>query len=320
MMISAWSRCGSRGRWTFSAFPTVLLVVTLLRLALNIATTRLILSNGHEGLMAASYIIGGFSKLVMSGDFRHQSHRFCDTYDCELRGDYKGCYAHRRGSLSEAGRAILFQRMGPDCRKGVCRRCQPDTRAALSTRPARFHGPNPAWLFLIREGLVTADFTSISVETRDDISRAPSAHDVAIAYCQGTPLRNEIEARGPSRIEEATVLTVAVLAGNTLLRPLVNAINRAPIDERQSEAIYEIHVVTGPENVGAVRDLLAEVLEKASYPIRQIEVVERSPEATEIVATLVSTAVDPVELDGVAGVLEQSPLVSFASWSSSSNE
>jgi putative Mg2+ transporter-C (MgtC) family protein len=119
---------------------------------------------------------------------------------------------------------------------------------------------------------------------------------------------------------EAMVLTVAVLAGNTLLRPLVNAINRAPIDERQSEAIYEVHVVTGPETVGEVRDLLAEVLEKANYPIRQIEVVERSPEATEIVATLVSTAVDPVELDAVAGVLEHSPLVSFASWSSSSNE
>lgn len=119
---------------------------------------------------------------------------------------------------------------------------------------------------------------------------------------------------------EAMVLTVAVLASNTLLRPLVNAINRAPIDERQSEAIYEVHVVTAPETVGEVRDLLAEVLEKASYPIRQIEVVERSPEATEIVATLVSTAVDPVELDAVAGELEQSALVSFASWSSSSNE
>ncbi len=53
----------------FSAFPTVLLVATLLRLALNIATTRLILANGPEGLTAAGYIIGGFSKLVMSGDF-----------------------------------------------------------------------------------------------------------------------------------------------------------------------------------------------------------------------------------------------------------
>ena len=53
----------------FSAFPTVLLVTTLLRLSLNIATTRLILSNGAQGETAAGYIIGGFSRLVMSGDF-----------------------------------------------------------------------------------------------------------------------------------------------------------------------------------------------------------------------------------------------------------
>src|SRR3954453_9650254 len=53
----------------FSSFPTVLLVATLLRLSLNIATTRLILSHGGEGVTAAGYIIGGFSKLVMSGDF-----------------------------------------------------------------------------------------------------------------------------------------------------------------------------------------------------------------------------------------------------------
>ncbi len=53
----------------FSSFPTVLLVATLLRLALNIATTRLILAHGAEGTTAAGYIIGGFSQLVMSGDF-----------------------------------------------------------------------------------------------------------------------------------------------------------------------------------------------------------------------------------------------------------
>ena len=53
----------------FSSFPTVLLVATLLRLSLNIATTRLILSHGAEGTTAAGFIIGGFSRLVMSGDF-----------------------------------------------------------------------------------------------------------------------------------------------------------------------------------------------------------------------------------------------------------
>ncbi len=53
----------------FSAFPTVLLIATMLRLSLNIATTRLILSEGHEGVNAAGYVIGGFSRFVMNGDF-----------------------------------------------------------------------------------------------------------------------------------------------------------------------------------------------------------------------------------------------------------
>ena len=53
----------------FSAFPTVLLIATMLRLSLNVATTRLILSHGHEGPTAAGHMVGGFSRLVMSGDF-----------------------------------------------------------------------------------------------------------------------------------------------------------------------------------------------------------------------------------------------------------
>ena len=53
----------------FSSFPTILLVATMLRLSLNIATTRLILSHGAEGISAAGYVIGGFARLVMSGDF-----------------------------------------------------------------------------------------------------------------------------------------------------------------------------------------------------------------------------------------------------------
>jgi flagellar biosynthesis protein FlhA len=53
----------------FSSFPTILLIATMLRLSLNIATTRVILSHGNEGTNAAGYVIGGFSSLVMSGDF-----------------------------------------------------------------------------------------------------------------------------------------------------------------------------------------------------------------------------------------------------------
>ena len=53
----------------FSAFPTVLLIATMLRLALNLASTRLILSHGHEGTDAAGHVIEAFGNFVMSGNF-----------------------------------------------------------------------------------------------------------------------------------------------------------------------------------------------------------------------------------------------------------
>ncbi len=51
----------------FNSFPTILLVVTMLRLALNIASTRLILSDGHMGTYSAGSIIEAFGKFVMQG-------------------------------------------------------------------------------------------------------------------------------------------------------------------------------------------------------------------------------------------------------------
>ncbi len=53
----------------FSAFPTVLLIATMLRLALNLASTRLILAHGHEGTDAAGHVIEAFGRFVMNGNF-----------------------------------------------------------------------------------------------------------------------------------------------------------------------------------------------------------------------------------------------------------
>jgi flagellar biosynthesis protein FlhA len=50
-----------------SSFPTILLVATLLRLALNIATTRLILAHGHEGPAAAGHVIQAFGNFITEG-------------------------------------------------------------------------------------------------------------------------------------------------------------------------------------------------------------------------------------------------------------
>ena len=53
----------------FSSFPTILLISTMLRLSLNLASTRLILSHGHEGTDAAGHVIEAFGSFVMGGNF-----------------------------------------------------------------------------------------------------------------------------------------------------------------------------------------------------------------------------------------------------------
>ncbi|MFN4926033.1 flagellar biosynthesis protein FlhA [Bradyrhizobium sp.] len=53
----------------FSSFPTILLISTMLRLSLNLASTRLILSHGHEGTDAAGHVIQAFGSFVMGGNF-----------------------------------------------------------------------------------------------------------------------------------------------------------------------------------------------------------------------------------------------------------
>jgi putative Mg2+ transporter-C (MgtC) family protein len=114
---------------------------------------------------------------------------------------------------------------------------------------------------------------------------------------------------------EAIALTGFVLAGNTLLRPLVNAINRTPINEGATEAIYEVRITTRGNHLDEGRELLREQLEAANYPLQGIEVVERENDGVELVATLLGTAANPRELDEIVSHLDRNPHVGSASWS-----
>ena len=53
----------------FSAFPTILLIATMLRLGLNVASTRLVLVKGHEGSDAAGKVIEAFGEFVIGGNY-----------------------------------------------------------------------------------------------------------------------------------------------------------------------------------------------------------------------------------------------------------
>jgi len=121
---------------------------------------------------------------------------------------------------------------------------------------------------------------------------------------------------GADMLAQAVALPAFVLAGNTLLRPLVNAINRSPLDERSSEATYYFKHAVRPEALPDMRDRLVERLERAKYPVADLEVVELGDDLLEIVATLVSTAI----VDAVVTDLQREPGVRHATWEVSTKD
>ncbi|KRB62132.1 SAM-dependent methyltransferase [Rhizobium sp. Root708] len=81
--------------------------------------------------------------------------------------------------------------------------------------PPRFLARTPHGYYdkdLIRSDLADAGFSHVEIDTLAEESSAPSPHIVAVAYCQGTPLRSEIEARDPGKLDAATDHATSALA------------------------------------------------------------------------------------------------------------
>lgn len=125
---------------------------------------------------------------------------------------------------------------------------------------------------------------------------------------------------GSDMVAEAVLVTCFVLAANTLLHPLVDRINRAPVDVEGGEAKYAVMVTTEAAVLPKVRRRVIERLTDAHYPVGDIEVVARGAERVEIVATLVPTAVVAAELDLVIAEIGTINGVSDATWERSELE
>jgi putative Mg2+ transporter-C (MgtC) family protein len=119
---------------------------------------------------------------------------------------------------------------------------------------------------------------------------------------------------GAGLLPEAGIATLFVLASNTLLRPVVNYINRHPVAEHASEATYYVYVICGQQAQADVREGMQELLEAANYPVRAVEKHEIPPHNTEIEAELFATAVHAEELDQVVTQIEALPGVLQAFW------
>jgi putative Mg2+ transporter-C (MgtC) family protein len=121
-------------------------------------------------------------------------------------------------------------------------------------------------------------------------------------------------AAGADLIGEAVTIAAFVLIANTALRPLVDLINRQPLDEATTEATYDIRVNVASEEMPVVRTALLDQLEARSYAVRQTAVQEQAEEMLELAVTLAGSTARATDLDAIVKTIEALPGVEHASW------
>lgn len=130
----------------------------------------------------------------------------CCQFGAMFFPDRVAGYTEARRVLTPGGRFVfsVWDRIeenafADDVTKAVAAVFPHDPPQFLARTPHGYHD-----IALIRAELGRAGFTDIEIATHAKLSYAPSAGDAAAAYCQGTPLRNEIEARNASLLQFAT--------------------------------------------------------------------------------------------------------------------
>ncbi|QIB35617.1 MgtC/SapB family protein [Ancylobacter pratisalsi] len=122
---------------------------------------------------------------------------------------------------------------------------------------------------------------------------------------------------GADLIAQAVLLTAFVLAGNTMLRPLVTALERAPRDEASTEATYGVSMVAAAAGADDLQAQVSALLEAAQFPVDVIDQQNRPDGMVELKATLVNTSVSLNELDAVIARLRTLTGVASATWTRS---
>lgn len=127
-------------------------------------------------------------------------------------------------------------------------------------------------------------------------------------------------AAGADLLLEAILATVFVLAANTLLRPIVNTINRKPLDVPSVEVTNTLHLIVEGAHQKLVLAQVTSMLELSRYPTHDLEVRPFNEDEVEIEATLAATSVDGDELDALVARLSALPAVKQVFWSPSTTD
>lgn len=122
-------------------------------------------------------------------------------------------------------------------------------------------------------------------------------------------------AAGADFVVEAFLVTSLVLAANTFLRPLAEAINRQPLNENASEATYQIDVELDVAEVGALKEAVEDDLDTRLYTIGETIVTPLSEESCTLSFVLAGSSAQPDDLDKVVAAISARRGVRHAAWS-----
>ncbi|MBU3622027.1 MgtC/SapB family protein [Polynucleobacter sp. CS-Odin-A6] len=125
---------------------------------------------------------------------------------------------------------------------------------------------------------------------------------------------------GADLILEAVLATCFVLAANTLLRPVVNLINRQPLDTESVEVTNSVYIITPKHSQKIALKQFIETLELAGYQTQDIEVHQFGVDDVEIQAVLTATAVNGDQMDALIADIASLDYVSQAFWSPSTTD
>ena len=125
---------------------------------------------------------------------------------------------------------------------------------------------------------------------------------------------------GAGLVIEASLATGFVLAANTLLRPMVNYINRQPASGGSTELTYTLHVISGAAHRQEALEALETALEDENLPLAALDVHAFGKEEIALEATLMVQSLDEQDKDRVVARLIGEPAVQQVFWAPSTSE
>lgn len=119
---------------------------------------------------------------------------------------------------------------------------------------------------------------------------------------------------GAGLISNAVIGTLFILVTNTLLRPMVNYINRLPMDANAVEVTTILHIIALTDHRQSAMAALEKILKSTNYPLFSLDIAPFGAKEIEIEATLMTTSMSNEDRDLLIALLNLEPSVQQAFW------